>query len=122
MKALVFISALFLIGTLLFVVLYQSGIVKRIKTSIEYVTNPLDIEQELFLQYINDDKDCNLKYEQLKNEEYIPNKFSNFSDDLENSNGKKLLMGRGSWRATQGNIYSYNMFEKDLKNEFSKRL
>ena len=107
MEAVRFLLILFFAGVFVFVVLQKSGIVKKLKannvdTSKWMVIDPKDVSQ-----YISGDNDLDLKFEQLDDEEYIQRRF---------------VMGRGSWRATQGNIYLYNIFEKEIADEFSKRI
>jgi len=123
MKIVLFMSILSLISISLFFFLYKSDILKRVKDSVEESSVFLKVDPKEIVQYINDDRDIFLKYEQIENEEYIQRRFvNNAKDEKDTISGRKLIMGRGSWRATQGNIYSLIMFEKDIADEFSKRL
>lgn len=33
-----------------------------------------------------------------------------------------FIFGRGSWRLTQGNIYTFTMLEKEMRDEFNQQL
>lgn len=123
MKAIIFLLILLGVGISWFLFLYFSGIVKKLKLSVSDIPGTLNISPKDKLQYINDDEDLSLKYEQVSGTEYKKGLMTNLSECEQSvTNGRKLIMGRGSWRATQGNIYTSKMLEKDLEDEFNERI
>ena len=120
MKSIVFIAIIVIVGLTWFLFLLKSGILRNLKTSQQSVG--LIIAQSEITKYIDVDTDLDLKYEEVDDTKYFPRRFIEGLESEYPFSGKKLIMGRGSWRATQGNIYSYAMFKRDLKDEFDEQL
>lgn len=123
MKAIIFLSILFLISVLFAIFLKKSGIIKILKLEQKDNLCLNNINSKEIIDYIEDDNSIDLKFEQFDGEKYIPHRFVDMvKSESDNISGRKLITGRGSWRATQGNIYSLFVFKKDLADEFNERL
>lgn len=70
------------------------------------LTKFIDKEFILKMLYLQD-RDEPFSYETLKDNDYVPRTF---------------LAGRGSWRASQGNVFTLSMLTKEIADEFDKRL
>ena len=97
------------IGFILFGIMYKLGVVKRFispKVSVRK-ENLLELEEEDLHLLNSDNPKISFKYENINGNEYVPHLF---------------ICGRGSWRATQGNIFTSNMLVKEMQDEFNQRL
>ena len=99
-------------GFVVFVVLYRLKLIEKYTSSSKdnlkkHLLKLANEELEELNDFILVDQNNIFKYETLNSDSYVPRLF---------------VMGRGSWRATQGNVFTSNMLAKEMEDEFSKSL
>ncbi|WP_449073616.1 hypothetical protein [Ruminococcus sp.] len=99
-------------GFVVFGVLYRLKLIEKYTSSSKdnlkkYLLKLANEELEELNDFILVDQNNIFKYETLNSDSYVSRLF---------------VMGRGSWRATQGNVFTSNMLAKEMEDEFSKSL
>lgn len=100
-------------GFLFFGILYRVGFFKKHIESQTKDKPTIDIYNLVFSK----DEYRSLMIKDLKN----VFKYETLADDC-GYVPRLFVAGRGSWRATQGNIYTSSMLAKEIQDEFNQRL
>lgn len=96
-------------GFVVFGVLYKLKVIEKYiaLSKNDCKRHSLKLADEELSVFILAEQNNTFKYETLNDDSYVSRLF---------------VMGRGSWRATQGNIFTSNMLAKEMEDEFSQLL